>query len=568
MNPSTALGRVVIDELVRCGVTEVVLAPGSRSAPLAFAVQAADVERRLRLHVRIDERSAGFLALGLARASGAAAVVTTSGTAVANLHPAVIEAHHAGVPLVVLSADRPGELRGVGANQTIDQVGIFGGSVRYFHEMAAPDERPGQVAYWRATVSRAVLAARGTVSTDPGPVHIDVALRDPLVPTGDSRWVEPLDGRADGEPWTTAGSAAGSAHGPPLDGPERTLVVVGDAPVTVLRDALSIAAHRGWPVLAEPVARSGDGDTVDCGPLVAAADEWLAGHRPDRILVVGRPTLSRAVARLLDGTVAPVEAVTAGPFWPDIRHAVSRVYGPDVLQVDSGGGAGGDPAFLAGWRKAGELAREAVTGVLADWPHPTAPAVARVVTEAVPAQSLLYLGSSSAVRDVDLVGSARLPAYVHANRGASGIDGTVSAAVGAALGTPRVPAYALVGDLTLLHDANGLVIGPDEPRPDLCVVVVNDDGGGIFALLEQGSAEHAAAFERIFGTPHGVDLGALCAATGTTYERVELPDLPTALAPQPGLRVVEVRVNRTVHRELHARLRSAVVAALSATSRR
>jgi 2-succinyl-5-enolpyruvyl-6-hydroxy-3-cyclohexene-1-carboxylate synthase len=560
MNPSTALSRVVTDELVRCGVTEVVLAPGSRSAPLAFALQEADAEGRLRLHVRIDERSAGFLALGLARGVGAAAVVTTSGTAVANLHPAVLEAHHSGVPLLVLSADRPGELRGVGANQTVDQVGIFGGSVRYFHELSAPDERPGQVAYWRATVCRAVLAARGTVSAAPGPVHLDVALRDPLVPSGAAPWVEPLDGRPDGSPWTVAGPTPIPLDGPPLEGPARTLVVVGDAPASLQRAAVALAARRGWPVLAEPVARAGGGDIVDCGPLVAAAGDWFAEHRPDLVLVVGRPTLSRAVARLLGGAVAPVEAVTPGPSWPDPGHAVRRVHGPDVLQA---GGPDGDPDFLAGWRKAGELARDAVGGVLAAWPQPTALAVASAVTGALPARSLLYLGSSSAVRDVDLVGAARLPAHVHANRGAAGIDGTVSSAAGAALGTPGLPAYALVGDLTLLHDANGLVIGPAEPRPELCLVVVNDDGGGIFALLEQGAPEHAAAFERVFGTPHGVDLGVMCAATGTGYERVELPDLPAALAGQPGMRVVEVRVNREVHRDLHARLQAAVSAALT-----
>lgn len=563
MNPSTALGRVVIDELVRCGVTEVVLAPGSRSAPLAFALHEADAAGRLRLHVRIDERAAGFLALGLARVRGAAAVVTTSGTAVANLHPAVLEAHHAGVALVVLSADRPGELRGVGANQTIDQVGIFGRSVRYFHELAAPDERSGQVAYWRATVSRAALVARGAVGSDPGPVHMNVALRDPLVPAGgERRWVESLDGRPDGQPWTAAPDLPGAAAaGPDLGGPARTLIVVGDAPAQLQRDATTLAVQRGWPVLAEPTARAGSSDAIECGPLVAAAEDWLAEHRPERVLVIGRPTLSRAVSRLLDGTLAPVEAVASGSSWPDTGHAVSRVHPPSALSA--GGGADGDPAFLAGWRKAGELASEAVTDVLSGWPEPSALAVARAMAGALPDQSLFYLGSSSAIRDVDLVGPGRLPAYVHANRGVAGIDGTVSSAAGAALGAPGVPAYALMGDLTFLHDANGLVIGPAEPRPNLCVVVVNDNGGGIFALLEQGAPEHAPEFERIFGTPHGLDVGALCAATGTQHDLVEPPDLPAALAPQPGLRVIEVRVNRDAHRTLHATLRSAVAAALA-----
>lgn len=558
MNPSTALARVLVDELVRCGVTEAVLAPGSRSAPLAFALQSADADGRLRLHVRIDERSAGFLALGLARSRGAAAVVTTSGTAVANLHPAVLEAHHAGVPLLVLCADRPGELRGVGANQTVDQVGIFGRSVRLFHEIAAPDARPGQVAYWRATASRAVLTARGSLSADPGPVHLNVALREPLVPSGDETWVEPLAGRDGGRAWTEPAGAAASAA--TVGGPARTLVVVGDAPVAVQRAAVVLGERRGWPVVAEPPAAAGGADVIGCGPLVVAAEAWLAKHRPERILVVGRPTLSRPVSRLLTGGVAPVEAVSATPWWPDAGHAVRVVHPAAVLAAP--GDDPGDPAFLAAWRKAGERARAVVDGVLADLGVPTGLAVARAAVEALPPESLLYLGSSSVIRDVDVAGAFPLPAAVQANRGVSGIDGTVSAAVGAALGRPEQPSYALLGDLTFLHDANGLVIGPDEPRPDLCVVVVNDDGGGIFALLEQGAPAHAAAFERVFGTPHGTDLAAICAATGTPHQRVALDELAAALGPRPGLRVVEVAVDRSVHRDVHARLREAVAAAL------
>lgn len=565
MNPSTALARVLVDELVRGGVTEMVLAPGSRSAPLAFALHAAATEGRLRLHVRIDERSAGFLALGLARSRGAAAVVTTSGTAVANLHPAVLEAHHAGVSMVVLSADRPGELRGVGANQTVDQVGIFGRSVRLFHEIAAPDARPGQVAYWRATVSRAVLTARGSLSADPGPVHVNVALREPLVPSEGDTWVESLDGRDGGLPWTEARLDAAAESTATVGGPARTLVVVGDAPVSVQRAAIALGECRGWPVIAEPTAAAGGADVVRCGPLVVAAGAWLAEHEPDRILVVGRPTLSRPVSRLLTGGVAPVEAVSATPWWPDAGHAVRAVHSAATLAVRDEDP--GDPAFLAAWRKAGERARTVVDAVLAELDVPTGLAAARVAVEALPPESLLYLGSSSVVRDVDVAGASPLPAEVHANRGVSGIDGTVSAAIGAALGRPGRPSYALLGDLTFLHDANGLVVGSDEPRPDLCVVVVNDDGGGIFALLEQGAPEHAGVFERVFGTPHGTDLGALCAATGTPHQRVSLDELPAALVPRPGLRVVEVAVDRSVHRDLHARLRTAVAAALTPTQR-
>lgn len=534
------------------------LAPGSRSGPLAFAMHAADRAGRLRLHVRIDERSAGFLAVGLARTAGIAAVVTTSGTAVANLHPAVLEAHHAGVPLVVISADRPAELHGVGANQTIEQRRIFGASVRYDHEIAAPDSRTGQVAYWRSTVSRAVLDARGLPAGDPGPVHLNVALREPLTPDGDEAWIEPLDGRAAGRPWTDA-----QVHVEPVRLPElgaRTLVVVGDAPEEVQQAAIRLAAHRGWPVLAEPAARRGSVDVVECGPLVAGAAAWVQQHAPDRILVVGRPTLARSITRLLRGDIAGVDVVTPGSGWADVGHAAQRVIPASALSDP--GGEPGDPGFLAAWRKAGELARAAVDTVLDEHDTPTGLSAARAVVRGLPADALLFLGSSSAVRDVDLVGGV-LPRYVYANRGVSGIDGTVSSAVGAALGRPGVPAYALIGDLTFLHDANGLVIGPDEPRPDLCIVVVNDNGGGIFALLEQGAPEYRAAFERVFGTPHGVDLAALCAATGTPFERADLRSLPAVLEPRPGLRVVEVAADRQAHRQLHAHLRAAVGEALS-----
>jgi len=577
VNPSTALSRVLVDELARNGVRDVVLAPGSRSAPLAFALHAADAAGRLRLHVRIDERCAGFTAVGMAKSDGRpTAVVTTSGTAVANLHPSVLEAHHSGTPVVVLTADRPDDLRGVGANQTTDQVHVFGRAVRLFHEIAAPDTRPGQVAYWRSTVSRACIGARGAVDADPGPVHLDVAFRNPLVPDGDESWVEPLEGREDGRPWTAAGRSpflrTGSGDGARrLVADGATVVVLGDAPSSAVRATWEVAAGRGWPVIAEPWARGTAG--VACGRLVVGSSEWLRRNAPDRVLVVGRPTLSRQLAHLIDGSVAPVDVVTSGPRWSDHAHAARRVFAEwdlwDATHVRGGpADAGIRSSLLSVWVDAGERARDAAGMVLdrsaAAGAPPSGTAAARGVLRGIPRAAVLFLGSSSVVRDVDLVGE-RLPTHVLANRGVSGIDGTVSAAVGAALARGRaddLPTYAVMGDLTFLHDSNGLVIGPEEPRPDLCIVVLNDDGGGIFALLEQGAPEYAAVFERVFGTPHGADLAALCAATGTPHERVGLGDLEAVLAPQKGLRVVEIAVDRSAHRELHARIREAVAAAL------
>ncbi len=522
MNPSTALARTLADELVRQGVTDAVLAPGSRSAPLAFALHDADI----RLHVRIDERSAGFLALGLAKASGRPVpVVTTSGTAAVNLHPAVVEASFAHVPLLLLTADRPPELRGSGANQTIDQVKLYGDSARLFVEVGAPEL--GQEDYWRSVAVRAIACAAGDLGTPPGPVHLNLAFREPLVP----------DGAA-----TPGGRAAAVVKQRATvsvedDLPDRTLVVAGDgADLSVL----ALAESRGWPVIAEPSSGATGPNVVDCGELVAG---WQV---PDRVLVVGRPTLSRAIGRLIAS--APSDVVASHGSWADARHTADRVLPavPSTTRASEG--------WVAEWVRAGTLVRQAISPLLQDLSEPSvALAVAAV-------GSPLVVGSSKPVRDLML---APARTRVLANRGAAGIDGVVSTAVGAALAWGE-HTLALMGDLTFLHDANGLVIGPDEPRPDLTVVVTNNDGGAIFGLLEQGAPEHAAAFERVFGTPHGVDLEALCAATRTPYTRAaSLDELRKAIEPQTGISVVEVRTDRTDAVSLDRRIREAAAAALS-----
>lgn len=527
MNPSTALATVVVDELVRGGVREAVLSPGSRNAPLSFALHEADRSGRLRLHVRIDERSAGFLALGLAKASGRPVpVVTTSGTAAVNLHPAVVEADYSRVPLVVLTADRPAELRGVGANQTIDQIKLYGRSVRYFHDLSVDDDPT--VGRWRTVIDRALGHGSG------GPVHLNVAFREPLVPDGDPTWREPLDAHPDtGRGVTTGQRSWGYA---PMSAGSRTVVVAGDQ---ALADARRLAEAGGWPLLAEPSSGHRAGPNA-LGAYRLLLDEL--GPDIERVVVAGRPTLSRTVTRLLGRADVEVVRLRDDPRTPETTGAA-------------------DTAWLARWTDADRTAREAIAKVLAEEPS-TGPAVAQAVARAVPAGGLLVAGSSSAVRDLDLADPWEEPPLVLANRGASGIDGTVSTAVGAALAHAG-PAYALLGDLTFLHDSNGLVIGPGEPRPDLTVVVVNDDGGGLFTLLEQGAPEHAVVFERVFGTPHGVDLEALCAATSTRYVRAGSLDDLRAELPGDGLRVVEIRTDRRRTRDLHARLRAAVEESLT-----
>ena len=534
MNPSTALARTLVDELVRNGVTDAVLAPGSRSAPLAFALHDAD----LRLHVRIDERSAGFLALGLAKASGRAVpVVTTSGTAAANLHPAVVEASYAGVPLLVLTADRPPELRGSGANQTIDQVKLYGDSARMFVEVGASEQ--GQEDYWRGLVCRAIACAAGDLGTAPGPVHLNLAFREPLVPDG----AGVPAGRPDGAPWTSRTRPAAVTVEDDL--PDRTVVVLGDGADL---SAVVLAEARGWPVVAEPSAGAVGPNVVDCAELIVATPGWAEQQHADRVLVVGRPTLSRAIGRLIAS--APSDVVAQRGTWTDAHHRAGRV----LPAVPAPGRPRGSSSWLDSWLEAGRRARQVVSPLLDA--GVSEPAIA-VAVAASPAP--LVVGSSKPVRDLFL---ARPRTRVLANRGAAGIDGIVSTAVGAALALGE-HTVALMGDLTFLHDANGLVLGPDEPRPDLTIVVTNNDGGAIFGLLEQGAPEHADAFERVFGTPHGMDLQALCAASRTPYTKVaDLDELRRALEPTTGLCVVEARTDRQQAIELDRELRSAVAQAI------
>jgi len=569
MNPSTAFGTVFVDELIRCGLREAVLAPGSRSAPVAMALfdrAAAGGPAGPRLHVRIDERSAAFLGLGLAKASRRPVVlICTSGTAAAHFHAAVIEADEAGVPLIVLTADRPPELRGTGTSQTIDQLKLYGAAVRWFSEAGVPEERPGMVPYWRSLACRAWAMASGGAGGLPGPVHINLPLRDPLVPDADDSWPEPLDGRPHGAPWTSAG-AMRPAHGGALalDWTERGVVVCGDGdydPAPLLR----LAEAAGWPVLAEPSsgARSGPNALSAYGYLLDSP-AFVAGHRPDLIISAGRPGLSRSQLGFLRGAPGPAPArhvvVAQGPGrWADPARTATEVAAGVELR---GPGPVRPPAWLAAWQRADAAARRAADEILDADELPTEPRVARDLAAALPPGALLWAGSSLPVRDLDQQMSPRAGLRVLASRGASGIDGLVSSAIGAALAHQADgggPAVALLGDLAFVHDAAGLMLGPAEPRPDLCIVVVNNDGGGIFSTLEQ--AAFPESFERLFGTPHGTDLGLLTRAAGVPHLRLDKASgLPDALRGD-GLRVIEVHTDRAAGAKLRARLREACVAA-------
>ncbi len=595
MNPSTALATVLVDELVRCGLAEAVIAPGSRSAPLAMALHAASSAGRLRLHVRIDERSASFLALGLAKAGGRpAAVVCTSGTAAAHFHAAVIEADEAGVPLLVLTADRPPELRGTGANQTIDQIKLYGGAVRWFCETGVAEDRPGQVGYWRALASKAWALSEGNGILFPGPVHLNLSFRDPLVPdpadpapaadpaglalAEGAGWHEPLDGRPDGAPWTRAAAAEPDLlPAAAVDWTERGVVLCGDGTAHP-ESVAAMAEAAGWPLLAEPSSGARRGATaLTSYAYLLDSPQFLAAHRPDVILSAGRAGLSRGQLALLRacGPGDRHVVLSQGPGrWSDPARTASQVAGRVVLRGSPGRPPSGGPTssaaasaspsgWLAAWLAADAAARAAADQVLAADGTLSEPLLARSVAAQVPPGALLWVASSMPARDLDRHMVPRSDIRVMANRGASGIDGLVSSAIGAALAHQAAgggPAVALLGDLALLHDAPGLMLGPQEPRPDLCVIVANNDGGGIFSALEQ--AAFPGPFERVFGTPHGTGFEHLAGAAGLPYLHVELADeLPAALAGS-GVRLVEVRTDRAEGTKLRAAIAEACSAAL------
>ncbi|MFZ4893812.1 2-succinyl-5-enolpyruvyl-6-hydroxy-3-cyclohexene-1-carboxylic-acid synthase [Plantibacter sp. Mn2098] len=585
-SPASASAAAMLRAFVDLGVREFVVSPGSRSQALALAAAALDDAGLARVHVRIDERVGGFLALGLAVESGVPAVViTTSGTATANLHPAVLEAHHSGVPMIVLTADRPVELRGIRANQTTEQAGLYGSAVRLAVDVEAPVGAEGEADAAAALAAQAVASA--TDELLPGPVHLNLAYREPLsgvVPVGDA--AAPTDGDADADgDGDAAASAFDSADAP--DAPDapaaprtpfpgrphfvlergpRTLVVAGAGAGP---DAEALAAAGDWPLIAEVSSGSRFGRNVVIAYRELLRDDEYR-ESVERVIVFGHPTLSREVPLLLQSPavetiiVAPAGAEAYDPgraVGNPARHIVSSVSVEDGRSERSWLGAWvvgsrelvpdltAAAPDLAGLHSKTPAAR--LASVRAELDAVRAPITREMLVDSVWRATWphdrLVLGASRLIRVADgVVHGRKIP--VHANRGLAGIDGTVATATGIALASQAAGATGitrvLIGDLTLLHDVGALLL---DGSPRLQIVVGNDGGGTIFDSLEVASSAPRAAFDRVQYTPQSVDIAALAAAYGWSYQRAttrgELDQAFTT--PVTGPVIVEVPLPRS-----------------------
>lgn len=566
---------LLVEELIRCGVTHFCIAPGSRSTPLTMAAAA---HPRAHTVVHYDERGTAFFALGYARATGRpAAWITTSGTALANGYPAIIEAATDGVPMLLLTADRPPELRQTGANQTIDQVKLFGDAVRWFFDLPAPTEDIDP-AFVLTTVDQAVYRATGSPA---GPVHLNCMFREPLVPDGPTAYAEGLDSwRGQSKPFTSY--AAKKTLPEEQDVQQlaaqmqsaRGLIVAG--PLKNASEAVAVqklAARLGWPLVPDVLSGLRLGSSKNA-TAVAFYDQVLGSEAfqqqmaPDVVLHFGgRPTSKRLLHFLSRHRPEVYAAVQSGPSRYDPSHQVThrfeaataafcKMLAPNVQQTSSD--------YLQRWRAASD-AVEAVIAQQLDTATLSEPGVARLIAQHIPAGHGLVLASSMPVRDADMFaspGGAAVPTA--ANRGASGIDGLVATAAGFAAGR-AAPATLLIGDLALLHDLNSLALLRKHP---VIVVVVNNDGGGIFHFLPV--AQQQQVFEPFFGTPHGMTFEHAAWQFGLAYHQPQdatvFAEIYQKICAEAASAIIEVLTERTanhaLHTELLPRCRAAVEALL------
>lgn len=525
-----------VDEWVRCGVRHAVIAPGSRSTPLAIALAERD---DLAIHVVHDERTAAFVALGLGLDGVPAVLVCTSGTAAVNFHPAVVEAGLSDVPMIVCTADRPPELRGIGSPQTIDQLELYGRSVRWFHDAPPPDE--ADPTSWRP------LAQRVFATAEAGPVHLNLPFREPLV--GEVADIpEPI-----GPPLPVPRGIASNGPVPPELDRQRGVIVAGGRAGVDPAAVASLAERLGWPILADPMSGLRDmPNSVTSFDSLLRHREFADAHAPELIVRIGRAPASKVLSQWTVRSGAPLLQVGGPGVVDPERNLAAHCTLDDLAPL---GGAAETP-WMARWRHADERADRAIAGLIAETGL-SEPATARTIAEALPADAELVVASSMPVRDLEWFGGRR--ARAHSNRGANGIDGVTSTALGRALsGRPTV---VLLGDIAFVHDANALV-ALARRGADLRIVVVDNGGGGIFSFLPQAGSLSPDRFEQLFGTPHGTDVAALAAAHGVPARTVATSEELAAAVESPGPALVRVVTDRAENVRLHDRLHAAVAATL------
>jgi 2-succinyl-5-enolpyruvyl-6-hydroxy-3-cyclohexene-1-carboxylate synthase len=561
--------RAFADELARCGMREACTSPGSRSSPLVLALVR---EPRLRCFSHIDERCAGFFAVGAAKLSGRPVALTcTSGTAAANLAPAVIEAYQARLPLVVLTADRPAELREIGAGQTIDQIDLYGTAAKWFFEVGTHEATPARMRWMRALACRAVWTA---LDGRPGPVHLNFALREPLVAPaelGD----DPQPGRAGGRPWllrSTPGedaAAAGRALAVVARDAHRPVVVAGRAEPG-LQEVAAACERLGWPLLADPLsgARRGDAAIAHYDALLRS-EAFATSRLPDLVVRCGDLPTSKPLRAWLDALGEEVTQLGFDPHaaWQqDPAATLHVVLGADAARALTAAAAHtpvADPDWLDGWRTADATAAAAIATVLDGAPL-SEPLVARTLSAALPRDATLFVASSMPVRDVEAFTAVRPDGpRVLCNRGANGIDGTVSSAFGAAA-VADGPVVLLIGDVALAHDVGGL-LAARRLGLALTIVLLDNDGGGIFEFLPIASARDV--FEEHVATPHGLDFAHAAALYGCAYadvaDRNGLHDALAAALGRAATTIIRVASERAANVALHRELQRAVAAALA-----
>ena len=551
----------LVDEWLHCGVRHAVVSPGSRSTPIALEIAN---RQEIEMHIFHDERSAAFAALGIAKASGVPAIlVCSSGTAAVEFHPAVVEAHHSETPILICTADRPAELQGVGAPQTIDQQNLYGVAIRKFVNAEVADDSESHT--WRHIARDLFATSLGDVQ---GPVHLNLRFREPLM-----GFATNLPPRSASDAVITKKVALPSSRSlrklnKALES-EKGLIIAGPENYRV-ESILRLAENLGWPIVADP--RSGT--RVPNKLVVAGADAILRDEdfskrlRPDVVLRFGTLPASKVVNSWLSGSGANQVVITTTPSLTDPDRQCSLHIVSDIDELCAGLVSVHSKEFvrkrslswLDKWVAAEDSAQKAINAALADEPGLTEPGVARAIYALVPEASHLVVSSSMPIRDVEWFGAPRNGLRVHANRGANGIDGVVSTAVGVALAT-RQPTTLLIGDIALLHDVNGL-INLASRKIDLRIVVIDNNGGGIFSFLPQAQALDEAKFEKIFGTPHDANIKMLAQAHQiNTHELTNISDLAEVLS-QRGPWLARVVTDRQENVKVHERINQMVASNL------